>query len=845
MNTWGGESNLIVKPKKPLKLYDLGDKEGAAQISFEFADSLKKKGFDGIIVNDPHPSSGGYQVVVFDPNKIKAENIVEDTDISPEQLSKTDIIKEPIGKPSIIEQPEKLFPLPTLADVQEVFKGQEVTQLKDGSIAIKTQGGHDLIVRAVDSISPDLFALRIGHGREALSEGETVAGKYQEGTIEIVKDAGDKWTLHHESIHFMEDMGIVTKNEISLLQKHITNLVRDGKYETVNKADIGGAEDRANFLADALTKEPKGFLGRIIIKIKDFVNKLVNAFGIRIVGGIAREIKTGEIYGREGVRGEAELGEKYAVTKKPGIDRTELLVEEAKSMAKAKAERETKSAETKKLTSSISNTINDIVEKARASLIEQTPHKIKEGVEIAKVSMIEHDRNIRHAEFTSKQLKGLVEDSISNKDRQMLMIHAAENKMKGKWWNQLNNDEKSLVEYLMGEKEKINKYIDDNDILERMQDTKDITHVYHYWIDPATKEPYKPMYGKFSKGLPQAKQRTIPTYEAGIERGMTPASANLGEIIGLELESATRANNARQLVKSLYGIKGDPETSIVLRKGGKPQPISMVEGWDLLTKQGLTEGYVRYDSSFLDKPIVFKSSSGKPIMIKGAIGVKEELYPFVRAYIENPSYGNLSQLGFVTKSLRLGLSMFHVVSLGMQEATNLRIPFIHIPNGLKAIKERSPELKLLYQEGLELYKGYEDLGYRNKFFDGGSVLGKTGNIATYPIVKIRDFIFDYVQPGIKVSFGMMQLNKLLPRYLKKTGWIAEEALEAYESGKPMPQEVRDRLFQCAREVVQKCDGHFSGEHYKRSLLETNRFMVKLYFTPEARKAWQIALLSPT
>ena len=61
----------------------------------------------------------------------------------------------------------------------------------------------------------------------------------------------------------------------------------------------------------------------------------------------------------------------------------------------------------------------------------------------------------------------------------------------------------------------------------------------------------------------------------------------------------------------------------------------------------------------------------------------------------------------------------------------------------------------------------------------------------------------------------------------------------------MPKEVKARLQQCAREVVQKADGHFSGEDYKRSLLETNRMMAKLYFSPEARKWWQAVLLSPT
>lgn len=479
-----------------------------------------------------------------------------------------------------------------------------------------------------------------------------------------------------------------------------------------------------------------------------------------------------------------------------------------------------------------------------AQIIENTKVKpeIRQGVQSAKNAMIEHDRNIRSAEFTSKQLEKIVKDVVPKADRQMLMIHAYEQKMTGKAWDQLNDIEKGVVKWAAKEKNKLNDYIKENDILDMME-SEDVNHIFHHWIDPKTGEPFAPVYGKFSKGLPQAKQRTIPTYEEGIKQGLTPATTNIGKLIGLEWEAATRANNARQLVKTLHGVKGDPEMSITLRRGAEPKPIRMVERWDLLQKQGLSEDYVRYESPFLDKAITFKTSDGTLKQIQGAVGVQKELYPFVKAYVENPNYGNLSQLNFASKSMKLGVSMFHVVSLGMQELANLRTPFVHIPKGLKLAKELGPTVKLLHQEGLEMFKGYEDLGYQNKFFKGDTELGRMGNAVTAPIGKIRDFIFNVVQPGMKISFADMQLRKLLPEYLKQAGEkiTAEEVLARVEKGLPVP----DAALKCAREVVQKSDGHFSGEHYKRSLLETNRFMAKLYFSPEARKWWQTALLSPT
>lgn len=475
----------------------------------------------------------------------------------------------------------------------------------------------------------------------------------------------------------------------------------------------------------------------------------------------------------------------------------------------------------------------------------KTPTFVKEGIQAAKDTMIERDRNIRRAESTAKLFEKTVNDIVPNTDRQMLMVHAFEHKLKGKYWDQLTEIEKGVVRWIGQEKEKQLNYIKENDILEIMTESEDINHIYHSWINKETGEPYPAMYGKFSKGLPQAKQRTIPTYEAGILQGEKPATTNIGKLVGLELESITRAGSARQLFQDLHGVKGDETLAIVRSPKGQPQPIRMVEGWSDLEKQGLTDGYVRYDSPFLDKSITHTSKDGRLVTMKGAVGVKEELYPFVKAYIENPQYGKLSELNFAAKSLTLGASLFHVVSLGMQELANLRMPFVNIPKGLKITKDMGVSTRLLHQEGLELFKGYEDLGYQNKFFDSGTTLGKAGNVFTYPLAKMRDFIFGYVQPGMKVSFADALINKLMPKYLDKTGWTAEEALSAWDKGKPMPPEVKAKMQQCAREVVEKVDGHFSGEHYKRSLLESNRFMAKMYFSPEARVKWQAALLSPT
>ena len=496
---------------------------------------------------------------------------------------------------------------------------------------------------------------------------------------------------------------------------------------------------------------------------------------------------------------------------------------------------------------SITKSTQEMIEKAKVK------PEIRTGVKEAKTVMIEHDRQIRRSESTSALLKKITSDAVPKPDRQMLMVHAYEQKMKGKFWKQLTSDERGMVKFFSGEKAKLNQFIKDNKILETME-SENINHIFHHWIDPVTGKPFKAMYGKFSKGLPQAKQRKIPTYEAGIKAGLKPATTNLGELIGLEWQAAMRAHQSRQMFKTLHNIGAEKGASIKLTVAGKPRPIRMIERWDKLQRQGLTDNYTRYSHYALDESMVFRDAAGKTVMLKGPVGVRTELYPFVQAYMENPTYNAFDNLISVSRSAKLGLSMFHAVSLAAQEAAlsigklvtghpvqfARRIPFTAIPRGLKYRKELGPVERLLYQEGLELYKHSEQMG-RETFFRGVGIPGKAANIITAPVKLGRDFIFGVVQPGMKTAFAHDTFLSMLPKYLKGTGWTKETVIAAFEAGKTIPKEA----LKAARQAVQMADGHFSGEHWRRSLLETNRFMVKAYFSPGAQTAWNRGLLSKT
>lgn len=195
------------------------------------------------------------------------------------------------------------FSASTFRNVKDQFINQQVIQLANGNIGISLRNGQDLIVKSVDRITPDRVALQIGYGKSVLAPNEVIAGAHQDGVITLVKGVADKYTLAEESFHAIEQLGVIHQNEIDMMKRHIQNLVRDGKFETTNAKDIGGYEDRAKLYIMSLQSPPTGLLGRIIIKIQEFIDQLVNAFGIRTVQGIMRDVRTGDIYNRspEGV----------------------------------------------------------------------------------------------------------------------------------------------------------------------------------------------------------------------------------------------------------------------------------------------------------------------------------------------------------------------------------------------------------------------------------------------------------------------------------------------------------------------------------------------------------------
>ena len=196
----------------------------------------------------------------------------------------------------------------TIEQVQEIFPGQEVRIDEDGNIAVKVRSGRGVVIKNVDVIDVDRIALNAAYGRMG-AKNKMVIGKYHEGVIELRKDRAGKWVLAHESYHWMEDAGIVTVQDADILTAEIQRLHSKGKFDPVNPDEIGGAEDRANFVAANLEKrqEYRGPVRKILTRIADWIDKFINLFA-RTSRAVIRDISTGNIYGNvRGAEGVAEF----------------------------------------------------------------------------------------------------------------------------------------------------------------------------------------------------------------------------------------------------------------------------------------------------------------------------------------------------------------------------------------------------------------------------------------------------------------------------------------------------------------------------------------------------------
>jgi len=194
------------------------------------------------------------------------------------------------------------------------FKTAAVTQAEDGKISVKFRNNLGFIINSIEGVDPGSVTLNVGYGRHGLKPGEQVAGFYDHAdkSINIVEGVGNRWTIDHEFTHFLEKSGILDTKDMSALNKAIKR-----------KGQSPNEETRAKFIEEAFKTRDAQIrpIQRILQKIADFIDLVINKMGIRTVRGVVRDIETGKIISevRDEVATEADI--LYSVKKDtPEID---------------------------------------------------------------------------------------------------------------------------------------------------------------------------------------------------------------------------------------------------------------------------------------------------------------------------------------------------------------------------------------------------------------------------------------------------------------------------------------------------------------------------------------------
>lgn len=200
-------------------------------------------------------------------------------------------------------------------------KGIKIQETADGRLTIQTKSGQTVEVTGVKQIDADTVSLSLGYGENAA--GRQPVGAYMKTetgrvkTILLVRGKAGQWTMNHEFYHFLEDIGAITNADKNLLNRKIGSLVAKDSALAAKFEGVAPAEQRAEWVGRTVAGayDAKTPTGKIIQKIKDVIDQILNALGIRTAGGVVRDIREGKIYERGTIPGTRRaVGAQYMVS---------------------------------------------------------------------------------------------------------------------------------------------------------------------------------------------------------------------------------------------------------------------------------------------------------------------------------------------------------------------------------------------------------------------------------------------------------------------------------------------------------------------------------------------------
>ncbi|MCP4569084.1 MAG: hypothetical protein GY841_16035 [FCB group bacterium] len=204
----------------------------------------------------------------------------------------------------------------TLRDFQDAFPGAKVGMLyhrtKGPSVYVRFKDGNGIIISLVPKIVGNSVRFEATRGR-MMKKGDTIIGVSTGGTIFLRQDKAGRVALDHEKIHEFEKMGYVTPYEQEVLNRYLLKQKKAGNWNYKTEKNRPTAEDRAQWIAENLAnrRNIKGVIGRILRKIGDLVDALVNMHH-RTARGILRDVESGKITKRQGTPGKG--GAQYTYT---------------------------------------------------------------------------------------------------------------------------------------------------------------------------------------------------------------------------------------------------------------------------------------------------------------------------------------------------------------------------------------------------------------------------------------------------------------------------------------------------------------------------------------------------
>lgn len=145
----------------------------------------------------------------------------------------------------------------------------------------------------VKFINPDTAAFMAEYGREFDPKQDKIVGASLNSVLFITRE-GDRWTMAHEFYHELEKMGVVTEADVKTIKRTVASL-RGKKLSEVTPYE------EAAFVHEGLRRrayQRDTMVGRVLQKIQDFIDGLVNIF--RKTGeGVIRNIESGQIFERD------------------------------------------------------------------------------------------------------------------------------------------------------------------------------------------------------------------------------------------------------------------------------------------------------------------------------------------------------------------------------------------------------------------------------------------------------------------------------------------------------------------------------------------------------------------